>query len=78
MVTIPVPVAGVERWMRIIRISVGSVWVVVPVPAPRRSPPPWRGEVADKDDFVEMLEATKPTISIKISIETVKAPMTQG
>src|SRR6202040_3764823 len=49
IVTILVSVAGVEGRIRIIRISVGSVWVVAPVPAPARTPPPWRGEVADKD-----------------------------
>jgi len=75
IVIIPVSVAGVVGR---IGISVGSVWVA-PVPAPPRTPPPWRGEVADKDDFVEMLEATKPIISIKVSIvETVKASKAQG
>ena len=85
IVTIPVSVAGVVGririvgWIRILRIFVGSVWVVAPAPAPPRTPPPWRGEVADKDVFVEMLEATKPIISIKVSIvETVKASTAQG
>src|SRR5205823_5907795 len=57
-----------RRGIRILRISVGFVWVVAPVPAPPRTPPPWRSEVADKNDFVEMLEATKLIISIKVSI----------
>jgi hypothetical protein len=57
-------VTGVIGW---IGIYVGFVWVD-PVPAPPRIPPPWRGEVADKDDFVEMLEAMKPIISIKVSV----------
>src|SRR5207247_7989883 len=75
IVTIPVFVAGVIGW---IGIWVGCVWVD-PVPTPPRTPPPWRGEVADKDDFVEMLEATKPIISIKVSVvETVKASKAQA
>src|ERR1700746_747576 len=79
IVTIPVSVAGVEGWIGILRISVGSVWVVTPVPAPPRTPPPWRGEVANKDDFIEMLKATKPIISIKVAVvETVKASEAQG
>jgi hypothetical protein len=75
IVTIPVSVAGVIGW---IGIYGGLVWVD-PVPIPPRTPPPWRGEVADKDDFVEMLEAMKPIISIKVSVvETVKASKAQG
>jgi hypothetical protein len=75
IVTIPGFVAGVIGW---IGIYVGFVWVD-PVPAPPRTPPPWRGEVADKDDFVEMLEAMKPIISIIVSVvETVKASKGQG
>src|SRR5206468_5835278 len=39
----------------------------------------WRGQVADKDDFIEMLEATKPISSIKVLIvETVKASKAQA
>jgi hypothetical protein len=75
IVTIPGFVTGViER----VGIIVGFVWVN-PVRTPPRTPPPWRGEVADKDDFVEMLEAMKPITSIKASIvETVKASKAQG
>jgi hypothetical protein len=68
---VTISVAGVIGW---IGIYVGFVWV-----APVRAPPPWRGEIADKDDFVEMLEAMKPIISIKVSmVETVKASKAQG
>src|SRR5438552_14493890 len=75
IVTISVSVAGVIGG---IGIYVRFVWVD-PVPAPPRTPPPWRGEVADKDDLVEMLEAMKPIISIKVSVvETVKASKAQG
>src|SRR5205823_10099746 len=79
IVTILVSVAGVEGRIRIIRISVGSVWVVAPVPAPPRTPPPWKAEDADKDDFFEMVEVMKSIISIKSSnVETVKATKAQG
>jgi hypothetical protein len=75
IVTIPGFVAGVIGRIGII---VGSVWVG-PVRGPPRTPPPWRGKVADKDDFVEMLEATKPISSIKVFIvEAVKALKAQG
>src|SRR5882724_4695390 len=57
---------------------IGSVWVA-PVPAPPRTQPPWKAVVADKDDFLESVEATKPIISIKVAvIETVKASKAQG
>src|SRR5262245_26746106 len=59
-----VTVAGVVRRIRILRIFVGSVRVVAPVPAPPRTPPPWKAEGADKDDFIETVEAMKPIISI--------------
>src|SRR5205823_8951563 len=79
IVTIPISVAGVVGRIRIIRISVGSVWEVAPVPTPPRTPPPWKAEVADKDDFIETVEATKPIISIKVAVvETVKASKAQG
>src|SRR5262249_54294688 len=61
IVTIPVSVAEV----------VGSVRVA---PVPPRTPPPWRGEAADKDDFVEIVEARKSIISIKVAvIETIES-----
>jgi hypothetical protein len=79
IVSILISVAGVEGGIRILRKSGGSVWVVAPVPTPPGTPPPWRGEVADKDNFVEMLKATKPIVSIKVSIvETVKVSKAQG
>src|SRR5947207_10337663 len=67
LVTIVVSVAGVEGRIRIIRISVGSVWVVAPVPARPRAPPPWKAEDADKDDFFEMVEVMKSIISIEVA-----------
>jgi hypothetical protein len=75
IVTIPGLVAEVIRRIGII---VESVWVG-PVSGPPRTPPPWGGEVADKDDFIEMLEAMKLISSIKAFIvETVKASKAQG
>src|SRR6266487_4929732 len=71
IVTVLVSVAGVERRIGIIRVSVGSVWVVASVPVPPGTPPPWKAEVADKDDFLETVEATKPTIPTKVdAVET--------
>ena len=73
IVTIPVSVAGVigrigiVGRVRILRIFVRSVWVVAPVPSPPRTP--WKAEVADDDDFIEMVEATKPIISIKVAVD---------
>jgi hypothetical protein len=61
IVTIPVSVAGVVgrigivRRIRVLRRIIGSVWVVTRVPAP----PPWKAEVADKDDFIETVGASK-------------------
>src|SRR5205085_794032 len=78
IVSILISVAGVEGRIRIFRISVGSVWVVAPVPVPPWTPPPWKAEVADKDDFLEMIEATKPMISMKAVVETVKASKAQS
>src|SRR6266403_6330064 len=46
---------------------IGSVWVA-PVPAPPRTQPPWKAVVADKDDFLESVVATKPIISIKVAV----------
>lgn len=83
IVTIPISVAGVGRRVgivgriRVIGIFIGSVWVGVPA-RPRR-PPPWNAEVADKDDFIGPVEATKPFISTKVAvIEMVKASKAQG
>jgi hypothetical protein len=79
IVTILISIAGVEGGMRILRIPVGSVWVVAPVPVPPGTPPPWKAEVADKNDFLETVEATKPMISMKVAVvETVKASKAQG
>jgi hypothetical protein len=79
IVTILISVARVEGGIRIFRISVGSVWVVAPVPVPPWTPPPWKAEVADKNDFIETVEAPKPIISIKVGVvETVKASKAQG
>jgi hypothetical protein len=80
IVTIPVSVAGagVGR-IRIFRILVGAVCVGTPVPTPPRSPPPRKSEIADKDDFIETVEATKPIISIKVAVvETVKRSKAQA
>src|SRR5713101_7470690 len=60
-VAISVIVAGRGR-IGILRVSVGSVWIVAPVPAPPRTPPPWKAEDADKDDFFEMVEVMKSII----------------
>ena len=77
--TIAVSVAGVVGRMRILRIFVGSVWLVAPVPVPPRTPPPRNAEVADKDDFIEPMEAAKPITSIKVAVvESVKASKAQG
>src|SRR5204862_7745871 len=48
-----ISVVGVEGRIGIIRISVGSIWVVAPVPVPPGTPPPWTAEVPDNDDFLE-------------------------
>ena len=40
---------------------------------------PWKAEVADKDDFIETVRATKAMMSIKVAVvETVKAWQAQG
>src|SRR5262249_49260835 len=67
IVTIPVTVPRV----------VGSVWVA-PVPVPPRTPaptpPPWKAEAADKDDFVEIVEAMKSIIPDEVVVvEAVEA-----
>src|SRR5947208_5382032 len=75
IVTIPVSVAGVVGRIRIFRIFVGSVWEVTRVP----TPPPWKAKVANKDDFIEMVETTKSIASIKVAVvETVKGPNARG
>src|SRR4051812_8549243 len=67
-----VAIPGAVGWIRIVgririlRVIVGCLWVVVPVPAPQRTP--WKAEVANNDNFVEMMEATKPVISIKVAV----------
>src|SRR4051812_20437356 len=77
IVAIPGGVPRVVGWIgivgriRILRVIVGCLWVVAPVPAPQRTP--WKAEVADNDNFVETMEATKPVISIKVAVvETIK------
>ena len=83
IVTIPVSVAAVVGWIRIVRririvrIFVGSAWVVAPVPSQPGTP--WKADVPDKDDFIETAGATKPIISTKVAVvETVKASKAQG
>ena len=76
IVTIPVSVVGVIGRIRILRIFVGFVWVVAPIKAPPRTPPPWKAEVADKDDFIEIVEMMKSMISMKVAV--VEAPEPQG
>jgi hypothetical protein len=61
-------IAGVVGRIRICRIFIGSLWVVSPIPAPPGTPPPWKAEVADKDDFIETVEVTKPMISMKLAV----------
>ena len=69
-VTVSVFRAGVVGRI-ILRTFVGRVWVVAPVPSPPRTP--WKTEVADKDDFIETVEATRPITSIKVAVvETIK------
>src|SRR5258708_9186251 len=73
--TIAVSVAGVVGRIRIFRIFVGSGWEVARVP----TPPPWKPKVANKDDFIEMAEATKSIASIKVAVvETIKGPKARG
>src|SRR3954469_7481814 len=70
IVTIPVSVAGVVGRIRIVgrigilRILVGSVCVVAPVPSQPRTP--WKGEIANNDDFIDTVRATKAMMSIKV------------
>src|SRR5207247_7050921 len=72
--TILISVAGVEGRIGIIRISVGSVWVIAPVPVPPGTPPQWKAEVADKNDFLKTVEATKQIISTNVdAVEKFKA-----
>ena len=73
IVTIPVSAAGIVGRIRILRIFVGSVWVVAPVPAPPRTPP-WKAEVADKDDFIEIVEVMKSMIWMKVAVVEASEP----
>jgi hypothetical protein len=63
IITIPVSVAGVVGRIRIVgrigilRIFVGPVCVVAPVPSLPRTP--WKAEVPDEDDFIETVGASK-------------------
>src|SRR3954471_22517264 len=57
---------GIVGRIRILGVIVGCLWVVAPVPAPQRTP--WKAKVANNDNFVEMMEATKPVISIKVAV----------
>src|SRR4051794_1750425 len=82
-VTIPVPIAGVVGRIRmvgrigIVRILIGSVCVVAPVPSLPRTP--WKAEVADKDDLMETVRAMKAIMSIKVAVvETINVWQAQG